>query len=111
MSLFADVHSTNFACPFIQIREEKIVNGLVVVEVKCRCLWCAQLFRIPCGGNYAFDLIQLFLITDIKFIDEDRRAGVTVGRDGVNTVSHITPPLRGGPGSPLRDQLQTFRRS
>ena len=108
---FANVHSTNFACPFIQVREEKTVNGLVVVEVECGRPWCVQPFRIPCGGNDAFDLIQLFFVTDIKFIDEDRRAAVTVGRDGVNTVSHITPPLRGGPGSPLRDQLQTLHRS
>ena len=63
---FADVHSTNFACPFIQVREDETVNGLVVVEVECGGLWCAQPFRIPCGGNDAFDLIHLFFVTDIK---------------------------------------------
>ena len=39
---FANVHSTNFACPFIQVREEKTVNGLVVVEVECGRPWCVQ---------------------------------------------------------------------
>ena len=110
-SLLADVHGADFASPFIQVREEKTVNGFVVVKVKGCCLRSVQPFRISCRGDHALDLAQLFFIADIKLIDEDGRAGVTVGRDRVDAVSHITPPLRDGPESPLSGRPPTLLRS
>ena len=48
-AFLADVHGADFACPFIQVREEKAMNCLVVVEVKSLCLRSVQPFRISCG--------------------------------------------------------------
>lgn len=71
----------NVARPFIQVREEKTVNSLVMVKVKSRCMRSVQPFGISYGGDHALDLLQLFFVVDIKLMDEGGRAGIIVGRD------------------------------
>ena len=72
-------------------------------------------YALPFGilgrGEDALNLIQLLLVLNIKLVDEDRGAWVAVGGDGVDAVSHITPPLQDGPESPLRGRPRTLRRS
>ena len=56
-AFLADIYGADFSCPIIQVREEKTVNSLVVVEVKCRCLRIVEPLRISCGGDHAFDFV------------------------------------------------------
>ena len=110
-TFLTDVHSADFTGPVIQVREKKSVNGFIVFEVKYSGLRRTQPFSISGRGEDALDLIQLFFVLNIKLVNENRGIWVAVCGDRVNTVSHITPPLQDGPGSPLQGRPRTLRRS
>ena len=91
--LLAEVHRTDLPRTIVQVREKKLMDRLVVGEVKNafqRALF--QLGGVDIGGE-SLRLLQRGLVMDMQFIHQHSCAGVAVVLNGIDAVAISSSPL------------------
>lgn len=88
-ALLAEVHRAGLSRPIVQVREKKLMDCLVMGEVKNafqRALF--QLGGVDISGE-SLRLLQRGFVMDMRFVHQYRCAGVAVVLDWIDAVRHV----------------------
>ena len=82
-TLFADIDCARLPLPSHTGQKKEAVDRLVVAKAKRLDLRCTQPLSIAGRGKRSLNFIQLFFVSDVKLVDQNRRTGIAVSGNGI----------------------------